>query len=466
MFDDSVDLDLDFHPKSIPPYEIIFVHQSERISLICDDWQHYADMIKSVDSVFSPVAIDKINSSNISKTIINLKHSTRFRYVTNGISRVILYNGHAYYIGRTLNEFNLHNESICYDELLKLQSEKTNTKFIIDVNSSIPILDQVEYIIPQIYRLNNELLYHFEYLDDQGKVTSHGEGVTRSVFTSIRKEIDNVLAQNMKGYLKKKAHNLGKILYFCSHDGAELFSNIHPYFFYCLSKPSDYITLLKKFKNQDYELFHNQYLTYVKNPEKLKTLDLDITTPDEYIKYLFTTGLSEETINLYDELINGFNFYQHRHKQYDLIKKFSIIYYIKQLIPTDHFEPKFSFYSKIQEMDHILMFKKLFGQLSRDDKLTIIHSLTGSKYYRDEIKIIFVYSDETGDTPATQTDFMVSSQETDNIIIPVDSNQGPNNLTYKISTCHRELIIFIEPTEKNITEIIKALSIEDNTLKN
>jgi len=99
-------------------------------------------------------------------------------------------------------------------------------------------------------------------------------------------------------------------------------------------------------------------------------------------------------------------------------------------------------------MDHILMFKKLFGQLSRDDKLTIIHSLTGSKYYRDEIKIIFVYSDETGDTPATQTDFMVSSQETDNIIIPVDSNQGPNNLTYKISTCHRELIIFIEPTEK------------------
>ena len=221
--------------------------------------------------------------------------------------------------------------------------EKTDIKLVIDIDINFPIIEQLINTIPSIYRLNNEMIYCFEQVDTNSNIISYGEGVTRHVFNMLRKEIDILFENNLASknnflstvptemasknnflstvptemvQMKKgDCFKLGKLFYFCNRDGGETFFNIHPYFFYALSLrgcgKSDHITLLKKFKSDDFETYHKQYIRYLENPKELEDLDLDIKTAENFIEFLFTHNLTKEQIELYDKFIDGFCFFAH-----------------------------------------------------------------------------------------------------------------------------------------------------------
>lgn len=372
---------------------------------------------------------------------INFKSSINFKYIIENDSQIIICDGKAYILNNKFEEIIIENNKIYYDALINLKSEKTNELIVIDIDLSKPIINQLINIIPNIYRLNNDFIFHFENVDMNDNIISYGDGITRSVFTKLRKEIDDFLLSSMEEWSISDITKIGKLLYFCNYEGNEKFFNIHPYFFYKISDNNDIEIVLEHLKGVDYK---NQYLKYQKNINELNELDMDFNNITDYLNYIFTINLTNKKIESYDALINGYLMFLKRNSIYNIIKHLSILYIIKQLIGKKTFITKIIFHAekiisddKLKE--YINNFNDCFNKLTDNDKSVFVNNVTGSQYYNDDIKIIFSYNHE---------------------------NLNTKKLNYQIITCKAELIIFDEPIKENINNILNSLIVDDQYIKN
>lgn len=415
--------------------------------------------------------ITKIPAIEISKSIYYgdifiityiLSIDCPIKIINGEFTQIIIHNQIPYIINeidQTLKEIILDEEMIDFTKINHYY-EKTDVKLVIDIDITKPIISQLINIIPSIYRLNNEMIYCFEQVDKDSNIISYGEGVTRHIFSTVRKEIDDLFLNKLSPFDKLECFKLGKLLYFCNHDGDATFFNINPYFFYALSTKGlgyyDHITLLKKFKSDKFDLLYKQYIQYKLNPNDLQELGMDnITTVDDFIKFLFVADLTDNQIELYDEIVKGYCFFAHRGKYHQLIKKLPVINYINQLVNVGYFDVDlyFSTSKNISQDDtcntdfdtFCEQFKKSFAELSQSEKSIVVQNITGNQYYSGSIEIIYAYTN-----PSNLND----NESTDEI------------LAYEISTCNTQLIFNIFGSQENISNIMKMLTIEDTGMKN
>ncbi|XWV26148.1 hypothetical protein QJ857_gp0931 [Tupanvirus soda lake] len=412
---------------------------------------------------------------------ILLSKETPVSIICNQLVQIILINNQPYIINKTLQKILLDEELISFDTINWLYPEKIDTSLVIDIEENLPVVDQLINIIPNIYRLNNEMEYEFHKIDSDGNIISYGDGVTRDVFNCLRIEIDEILKNNLHSYNEKSTFNLGKLIYFCNRDGMETFFNIHPYFFFLLSKESDHNTLLKKFKGESFELYHKQYQMYKEDPSKLKDLDLDMDSVDQYMSYIMAETLTEEQKLSYQYIVKGFNYFASRNKYYGFIKNLPVMYYIKELISSGYFDAMLEFSMKNNSIDKKTFdsftrtFKNIFNNLTHDEKAIFCQNVTGSQYYTGTIHIVLTYVKRELNVRQAVYDENVIIDDEDvsepliinDVIIDLDDTEtNDNKLTYQISTCNTELIVNVNPTEENIKEIINTLTIEDRSMKN
>ena len=464
----------------VEPLHILIPHIAQR-TLICPD-----EPGLRITSMVIPQSVDIQILPNTSQIII------------------IYYDGSYYLADEILHEILLSDELINVDRIASYYPEKTETKLVIDIDISKSVIEQVIHIIPAIYRLNNEMIYHFEQTDQNGNVLSYGEGVTRQIFNSMRKELDLILSTNLQGYSVSDAFKLGKLLYVCNRDGCEAFSNLHPYVFFLLSKDSDSITLLKKFKGADFNILMKQYKEYVSDPSKLEDLELNLKTSRDYIRYLLTSDLNTEQIIVLDEFVRGFKSLASRNKLYQVIQYLPIYYYINKLVVSEYFDAELEYNAKYNQdiaaedfLQFRELFKRLFDNLSKKEKSTFLQNVTGSQYYSDIVHIVLGYkfpnnfiTDAVIQDEDHLTDFyhnnLQNTRDIENIenleninensrdIENIDINtrimqnlENISDLSYYISTCNAELIINVNPSEANLKIIIDMLTTtEDTFMKN
>lgn len=386
-------------------------------------------------------------------------------------------------IGESLIEnfkIQLDEELINYNGFLKSYHKKRGDQFIMDVNPKKSFLEQFGNIIPYIYRLNDEMKFLFEQVDEQGEIISYGRGVTRQVYTILRKEIDLILKNKLENYNNEQAFNLGKLIYFCNNDGKEKFNCLHPIFFLLICNESDYPTLIKKFKESNHEIYLKQYWTFQENLTELINLEIGLLTIFDYMQFLLANDLTEKEINLYKEIVKGFNYFLRRKNDYQFIKQLPILFLIKLLITNNQFDAYFTFklkgdVSNQNKIEPSKTFMKCFQELSHEEKLIFLQNITGTQYYHGNIVINFMYDlspiilqQNIYDEELEIEDNLENNEnhETRTIIINLDDHiENFSKPMYQISTCHSELMINIPPTKENIQNIIKILTVEDNTLK-
>ena len=446
---------------------LICAHNSDKYEIIIKPLMQFLSIIK-INTV-------KINNNNIYLTTIILQKNIDLEIIGNDDKQIIFYDGNIFLTDEILYEITLTDESIYYDNINICYDEKIGNNIIIDINVSQPVVNHLIKIIPYIYRLNNEMIYGFDQIDSESNIISYGDGVTRHIFNMLRKEIDDILENKFASFSLEDTFNLGKLFYFCNREGMETFFKIHPYFFFLLSNETDYITLLKKFKGDNFNMYYSQYTQYVNNPKLLEDLDLDIKTPNEYIKYLLCSDLSEEQKKYYETFYKGFNNFIVRNKLYNLIKKLPVLYYIKLLVGTGFFDVQLEYFTKNENVDkkYFEDFKKIFGELfaelTRTEMSFFVQNITGSQYYSGVINIVLAYeSKELNTQQAIYNENIIDEEPLaiNDIIINLDQNNDENKLVYQIITCNTELIINVKPTRENISEIIKMLIIEDKNMKN
>lgn len=410
-------------------------------------------------------------------TTIKLLENNKINIINNLSTQLIFNDGKIYLIDNNqFIEILLKDDCIYYDHINVYLKQKVKNKFIIDTDITKSVFDQLLHIIPYIYRLNDET-YHFEQINQDGTVISYGEGVTRHTFSMLRKEMDEHFKNNFSKCKPEDAFNIGKLLFFCNWEGREKFCNIHPYFFYLISSEFDNITLLKKFKGNDFNFYHQQYLKYCNDPKELVDLEIGIKNHNDYIKYLLVADLSEEQTKFYNLMVEGYYYFASRNKLSSLVGKLPITYFTNLLIADEYFNAIIDFLvdnDSISEY-YFVQFKKiftmLFNKLSNKEIAIFCQNVTGSQYYNGEISIILSYEDNSTYTDQIITNETITNDdnpllENDSVSINMDANEYPDeNLIYKISTCNAELIIYVEPTEENLTNILNALVVEDLTLK-
>lgn len=381
--------------------------------------------------------------------------NTNIKIINNKHTQIFIHNEKIYMISLTndiLQEIIFSDDKIDFSAVQAYQI-KSNQKLFIDIDPSTSIVNQLINIIPQTYRLNNEKIYCFEQVNSQDIVLSYGEGVNRETYNILRIEIDDILKNKFSNMNGSECNKLGKLFYFCNKEGTESFSNIDPYFFYCMSSMCsnkiNHILLLKNFKGDMFDLYHKQYLQYLNHPEQTTNFDMDIKNTDEYMKYLFTCELTEKQIMLYDEFISGFCYYDCRDKYRSIIVKFPVLFYLDKLIPSGYFNAELEFHKdsdlNVSFKDFEIfckLFKKIFYKMAIDVQSSIVQNITGSHYYSDSIDIIYVYKHNTN--------FLTDSK----------------HKAYHISTCTTTLFVDLPPVEELIENLLNLLSVEDKYMRN
>jgi hypothetical protein len=479
--------DIELHEKNLGHFEI-FKKQHMYCWISHNKFCFYFNKNKFNDIVKPLLMLLQSEQKNISNNQnkycsdwIDLSQIKSKVKVINGKStQLIVIDKKVYSIDGELKEIVLTDDLILFN--FDCELPKYDINFVIDIENNRSVLDQLINIIPNIYRLNNEVIYAFQQIDSNGNIISFGDGVTRHVFNSLRNDIDTILKNNLESVDHEYAIKLGKIFYFCHVEGSELFSNIHPYFFYLLSEKSDHITLLKMFKGNDFELYYNQYIEYDKNPLELSKLELEINTIEEYIQYLILDNLTSNQKLLYESFVKGFLYFATRNKFYKFIKKLPVMFYIENLIATDFFNANLDFLKISNEVDKNMFktfcdtFNTAFMNLTRKETSMFLQNVTGSQYYADTVHIVFAYIKQNLEVKQIVYDENIDINEDVNgddeiennemIISLNNSSEKDNDPIYKISTCDAELIINIMPSEENIIEIIRLLTIEDLNMKN
>lgn len=451
------------------------------------------DILKPLISILCP-KLEKFPSekSDYCYNQIELSEINQNINIINGETmQIISINNDKYLINEKLIKIIFSDELICFDSVCELA--KMDTNFIIDIENNSSILCQLINIIPNLYRLNNDIIFEFHQIDSNGNIISFGEGSTRHCFNYLRNEIDIVLQNNFDSYDEINVVKLGKLFYFCYVEGSAFFSNIHPYFFYLLSEKSDYVTLLKMFKGNDFNMYYNQYIEYCNDISKLADLDIGIKTIDEYMEYLFSGNLSKEQKLLYKSFVKGFLYFATRNKFYKFIKKLPLIYYIKMLTTFDYFNIDIEFSKSSDDINDQLfdtfcdIFNNVFLNLTKEKMSIFLQNVTGSQYYSGTVHVVLAYNykefmvkqliyNENIDTDEEiileeiMIDLAIAQQSDSNWSNPfshlLNSTIKNHETFYEISTCNTELTINIFPSRENISEIINLLTIEDINMKN
>ena len=433
--------------------------------------------------------------------------------VTDGVSsQVIIVDKKPYMISdhkpEIFTEIKFTDEAFQF-EYLNSHHNKTDIKLVIDIDINVPTIDQLINIVPQTYRLNSEMIYCFEQVDSAGNIISYGEGVTRHIFNTARKEIDNLLKNNLSTLSQSYCFNLGKLIYFCNKDSGETFFHIHPYFFYLLTTKCvgllDCVSLMRNFKGSDFDHLYRQYLKYYADPSELAQLGMGIETVDQYVEFLFSSDLTDQQILLYKSLVDGYCVFAHR-KYHQLVKKMPIINSIQQLVNCGYFNVELEFISGADTkptdfVDFCKYFKKIFADLTMKEKSYFSQNVTSSQYFLGTVNIIYDYvrSDivteivtdiVTEIVTEIVTDIGTNNQLTQPIvadtvvtepivadtvvtepIIPVNNPDAiifdpSSKIEYMISTCNTEIIVNLAPTMDNVANLIKMLIVEDINMKN
>lgn len=408
-------------------------------------------LIETFPGIISDASIKPDAKTPIGVTTLILPPDIDFQLITRKRSQMFIYNRIPYIINRDdtkntigFQELVFSYEDISYTFLHAYYPEKTSHPFIIDIDPTGSIVDQLIALVPNIYRLNKEYQYEFEQVLDGNRVTSFGDGVTRQVFDTLRIELDGILASKFDKWSVKDCIRLGKLFYFCNRDGEMEFANLDGYFYYLLSihtsKMYDLTVhfLLSKFHSKDYELYITQYELYKQQPEKLVELDMDLETVDNYVAYLMNSHLDSLQIEKYKSFVEGYWYFASRQTP-NVINHLPINYYIDLLSLSDTFNLKIEFLlgQPTTIEDYTLFcdaFKKYFDGLAVGDQRKFTHTVTGSEYYHGTINIAY--------------------------------NRYPpgSNLTYKISTCESLLMVAIDPDVESVKNLVDMLIIRDTCL--
>jgi hypothetical protein len=449
-------------------------------NLICfynkDYYQNIIEPLINLVSATEYITVDITEYYTV--TNITLPKNTMVLIINGGASQIIIIDDKPFLLYEELKELVLDDELLYFNTVSILDVEKTDDKLPIDIQNGCSIIKQLIHIIPYIYRLNKEKEFEFHQTDINRNVISYGEGVTRQIFNNLRQEIDDILQNKFGSFDSTTVYDLGLLFYFCNREGLETFFNIHPYFFYLLAKKSDYVMLLKKFKGDNFQLYFDQYKNYLANPDALRELELDISSANDYIKFLMSSDLNPEQQLLYESFVRGFIHYASRNKYFNFFKTLPIIYYIDKLVANGYFNATLIFYVKDDSVDKKTFntfcktFKNIFNTLTKKEKALFTQNVTGSQYYNSTINIILAYNPkelpDENVIPSTTipADITINLHADPNAVIDADIDTIDKRLSYEISTCNTELTINIEPTEKNIIEIVKLLTIEDQSMKN
>lgn len=422
--------------------------------LCCYNKTSYSNIVSSLLSLIPSTRLDNVTQDDKEMILFSLKVGTNIIIKNNETSQIIFHDQKIYFINKNdiLYETKLTNETICMEKLDNCLLERDYNTIFVDINPEKSIVEQLLNIVPSIYRLNNEPSYVFEHISYLDDIISYGEGTSRQTYSLLRKELDTFLENKFSDINIQTCYNLGKIFYFCIINSGEKFINIHPYFFYAISKETDYLILLNKFKADKFEMYKNQYIEYKTNPSILVNLDLGLETHNDYIKYIFTADLSEKMIESYDYFIKGFQFFATRNKYNQIIKNLPITYYIKNILAPAYFSIKifFSTIDKFIATEQFAIFcetiKKKINELTDKEIVQLTQNITGCRYYNKSIEITYAPN-------------VSNKNQSDSLAMPA------KNIIYEISTCNAQLIIYTD-IDKNIDTIITCLTIEDSNLKN
>lgn len=426
---------------------------------ICNDGYHFFVLVNKILDYFNEI-IDSINfecTDDIDNTDFDCIDYTInidiIKYTNIVFTRdvTIKYNGYLLIVGyankyiivhsKNVYDLNFNDMNINFDILLNESNKKTNSLFI-DINITQSIIPQLVTLIPAIYRLNNDKFFDFENIVDNVTI-SYGIGVTRSVFNKLSKELDEIFSLLNSDIPYTGEYNfiqIGKLLYFCVFDGKTKICNLPGYFFYKLLSSyknitdSDIFRLFERFKDTP-NILYQQYLTYLKDSTSLLDLHMEITNIDEYLTFLFTEKIGPENIKAYNDIIVGYNYFFTRNKNFSIIRLFPAIFNLSKFVDDScviNFEFKHNL-STHKGNNLIDKYAKAFvAEFQNQDlvnKLQFVQNITGNRYYRSKICIIF-----------------------DEYV----------NRDYEISTCNAEVTIFSKNGKVNVTEIIRLIAVEDN----
>ncbi|BCS83227.1 hypothetical protein QLL95_gp0896 [Cotonvirus japonicus] len=474
---DDQDIHQDLNNYMFPKIGYYFVNIDK--SLYCyHKVSYYSTIIVPLLSIMPVMTKSMINLSHGNQLmVLTFKDDISFEIISHcDEKQILVYNNEYYLINNNYEKIIFDEILVNYDTINNFYTEKTDEEFVTDIQENKSVVDQLINIIPNIYRINNKFIYLFEQVNNTGKVVSYGDGVTRFVYNSLRKELDDILDKKFCDYNDETVIKLGKLLYFCNTDGFETFGNIHPYFFYCLSKKMDVNFLLKKFKSSEYNNFYKLYKEYSMNPQLLIDLDIGLNSADDYIKNIMISDLTDNEIYLYDKFVKGYMFFMKRSAIYEIIKNYSVSFYVNKLLFDGYFEvcPLFRMYNDnvCQHNFQIFckIFEELFRELSKHEVSCFSQNITGSNYYVGDINILYAYEDNLNKSNNKHNDESHVEQNIEqNIEQTIEQNieqNVSNNLSYQISTCNTELIVNIPATFDNVKQLINALTIEDYGLKN
>lgn len=426
---------------------------------ICDDGYHYVILIGNIMDYFKDVidtvvfdcidygdnedfdCIDYFVKDNIIK-YTNIKFKQNITIKNNGYLLIIgCENKYIVMKITSIQDLYFIDSNINFNALLDNDKLNKDNSLYIDINLSLPLIPQLTILVPSIYRLNSNKFYVFENVINN-IIISYGVGVTRSVFNKLAIELDEVFDQlnsNSQSISNYNFAQIGKLLYFCAFEGNTKICKLPAYFFYRLVTSyrkitnSDIYRLFERFKDTPKPLYQ-QYLNYVRNPNELIALDIGITNVDDYLTFLFTENLNKESVNAYDNIVMGYNYFFQRKKDFNIIKFLPLLFKLVKLVDDKciinfDFTHKFNTYQGNKLIDkYIKEFNSVFQNQELAKKLQIIQNITGNRYYRSKIFVVFDEDDKKD---------------------------------YEISTCNAELTLFLKNGKINVTDIIQSIAIED-----
>lgn len=392
--------------------------------------------------------LNKLNNCNIISTVnddltsynVTFDNFRILNIITSKKYQLIQIHDLFYLVNCNIKKLVIHPMKINFDEIIS-PIEK-NALFVIDIVDNISIVSQIRKSISLFYRSNMTLKYGFNILNDNKEIRSYGRGTTREIFSRLNKELCLLLKNNFKEIEMHKMFELGNLFYFCNVESLCKFKNLHPYFYYLLSKESDHLLLLKYFKNDEYKRYKDLYMQYSLNPEKIDELCMDdIKTLDDYVKYLIANDLTDIEKEKYKKLYEGFIYFHSRVSFHGIVMKLPISYFIKILtLDETSYELNIKFpvredtnynlhchFSNIITSKIALWNKKQIKNFRRN--------ITGSNYNTGYIYIHHnIFGEQNG------------------------------NIEYHISTCLSTLTLYCEIDEDIIDNILSNLTIYDDKI--
>lgn len=332
----------------------------------------------------------------------------------------------------TITPLTFNEKMVTYDNT---QDAKFRHIVTIDITEQ-DIFQQMNSIIPAIYRLGHRSIYRFNMVDEFGHAKSYGSGVDRHVATATKGRIAELLTDVLT-IPDQLCVKIGKLIYFLAINNQERFENIHPYFFFLLCKNSrDHRHLLRILKDKKSVQYYD---TYAKNIQELRDLDIGLDSLDDYTEHVISGSLCPQSKAKYQKMVEGYQNYCDHSIRKSYYRNVPVTYYLASLIkPPD------------------IMYKYLFPIMPGNHD----YLLQMQRIVREKIKAF---------TPDQQRAFIkniTNSHDFTDIIIITAMESAEIKVSYVISSCEASLIFYNNPSMEIVEQIIDLMTIEDSTLIN